>query len=74
MLYYPALHTYNNRMSTRDATCTIAFTDEEEKARAFYALIHSGAQFSGVGKDTFVVARKDCRMLKSKNIKYREIA
>ena len=61
-------------MATKSGTCTIAFADEEQKAKAFYALIHSGAQFSGVGKNAFVVARKDCHVLKSKNIRYREIA
>lgn len=61
-------------MGTKTGTCTIAFSDDGQKAKAFYALIHSGAQFSGIGKNTFVIAKKDCRMLKNKNIRYREIA
>jgi len=57
-------------MAPKSDTCTISFRDEEEKAKAFYELIHSRAQFSGIGKNTFVVTKKDCRMLKSKHIKY----
>ena len=51
-------------------TCTISFANEDEKARAFYELIHSKAQFSGIDKDTIVIQRKDCALLKNKNIKY----
>ena len=51
-------------------TCTITFNDEGEKAKAFYELIHSSAQFSGIGKDTFVISKKDCERLRTKHIKY----
>jgi hypothetical protein len=51
-------------------TCTISFRDEGEKAKAFYELIHSNTQFSGIGKDTFVISKKDCKRLKNKHIKY----
>lgn len=57
-------------MAPKSDTCTVSFRDEGEKAKAFYELIHSRAQFSGIGKDTFVITKKDCRMLKSKHIKY----
>lgn len=54
-------------------TLTITFTDEGEKARAFFELIHSMAQFQGIGRNTFVVSKKDCKTLRDKRIKYREI-
>ncbi|MCV0366134.1 MAG: hypothetical protein K5798_02570 [Nitrosopumilus sp.] len=54
-------------------TCTIHFTDESEKAKAFYELIHAKAQFSGIDKSTLVINKQDCAMLKSKNIDYQEI-
>ena len=55
-------------------TCTISFNDEEEKAKAFYELIHSKAQFSGIGKNTFVISKKDCKRLKTKHIKYETVS
>jgi hypothetical protein len=55
-------------------TCTISFSDEKEKARAFYELVHSRAQFSGIGKNTFVVSKKDCERLRTKHIKYKTIS
>ena len=55
-------------------TCTISFSDQKEKARAFYELVHSKAQFSGIGKDTFVVSKKDCKRLRTKHIKYETIS
>ncbi|MGH9909152.1 MAG: hypothetical protein ACRD32_00780 [Nitrososphaerales archaeon] len=57
-------------MASKSDTCTISFSDEEEKAKAFYVLIHSRAPFSGIDKNTFVITKKDCNMLKSKHIKY----
>jgi hypothetical protein len=54
----------------RSNTCTISFNDKEEKAKAFYELIHSKAPFNGVDKNTFVISKKDCKMLRSKHIKY----
>ncbi len=55
-------------------TCTISFADEREKARAFYELVHSKAQFSGIGKNTFVISKKDCERLRTKHIKYETIS
>ncbi|MGI0018996.1 MAG: hypothetical protein ACREAY_00840 [Nitrososphaera sp.] len=52
---------------------TITFKDEGEKARAFYELIHSKAQFQGIDKNTLILSRKDCQTLKKKHIKYYEI-
>lgn len=52
---------------------TITFKDEAEKAKAFYELIHSRAQFRGIDKNTFVISNKDCQTLKDKRIKYYEI-
>jgi hypothetical protein len=43
---------------------------QDQKAKAFYALIHAKAQFSGIGKNTLILQKKDCKLLKSKNIKY----
>lgn len=54
-------------------TCTIKFSDESEKAKAFYELIQSKAQFSGVEKDTLVIHKKDCQMLENKNITYQRL-
>ncbi|MER3408380.1 MAG: hypothetical protein C4292_06605 [Nitrososphaera sp.] len=54
-------------------TRTITFKDEEEKAKAFYELVHSRARFRGIGKNTFVVSKKDCQALKDKDIKYYEL-
>jgi len=53
--------------------CTIRFTNQSEKARAFYELVHSKAQFNGIGKNTFVISEKDCRRLESKNIRYEKV-
>jgi hypothetical protein len=53
--------------------CTVRFTDENQKARAFYELVHSNAQFSGIGKDTFVISAKDCKKLANKNIRYQKL-
>jgi len=58
----------------RSDTCTISFNDEEEKAKAFYELIHSKARFSGIGKNTFVISKKDCKRLRTKHIKYETIS
>lgn len=55
-------------------TCTISFSDEREKAKAFYELIHSGAQFNGIGKNTLVISKKDCERLRTKHIKYEKIS
>ena len=67
-------HIRDMQLSTTDhGTCTIHFTDESEKAKAFYELIHSKAQFSGVDKNTLIINKKDRTMLKSKNIIYQEI-
>lgn len=43
---------------------------QDQKAKAFYTLIHAKSQFSGIGKNTLVIQKKDCKLLKSKNIKY----
>jgi hypothetical protein len=61
------------KMSSNAETCTINFTSDDEKAKAFYELVHSKARFSGIGKDTLVVQKKDCTLLKNKNIKYNVI-
>lgn len=58
---------------TESKTCTIQFDNESEKAKAFYELIHSKAQFSGIDKTTIVIDKQDCVMLKNKNIIYHEI-
>lgn len=55
-------------------TCTINFTDKSEKDKAFYELIHSKAQFSGIDKNTIIVQEKDCQFLESKHIKYHRIS
>jgi hypothetical protein len=65
--------TIGNIMQSDRSMCTIQFTDENQKARAFYELVHSKAQFSGIGKNTFVISRKDCKRLESKNIKYNKL-
>jgi hypothetical protein len=59
-----------SKMTSSHGTCTISFRTEGEKAKAFYELIHSKSQFSGIGKNTLVVQKKDCKLLKNKNIKY----
>lgn len=59
-----------SKMTSSNGTCTISFRTESEKAKAFYELIHSKSQFSGIGKNTLVVQKKDCKLLKNKNIKY----
>lgn len=51
----------------------ISFETPDDKARGFYELIHSRASFTGVGKNKFIVAKKECDFLKTKNIKYRQI-
>jgi len=61
---------HNMVMATGNGTCTINFDDDKEKAKAFYELIHSKSQFNGIGKNTIVVQKKDCKLLKSKNIKF----
>jgi len=53
--------------------CTIRFTSQSDKAKAFYELVHSKARFSGIGKDTFVISEKDCRLLMNKNIRYEKV-
>lgn len=58
---------------TADGMCTIGFNSEKQMDRAFYVLMHSNAQFSGIGKDKLVIHKKDCRKLKGKNIKFHEI-
>jgi len=63
------MYDVSKTMSGND-TCTISFRTESEKAKAFYELIHSKSQFSGIGKNTLVVQKKDCKLLKNKNIKY----
>lgn len=60
--------------STDLETCTIHFTDESEQAKAFNHLIHSKVSFRGVDKNTIIVKKSDCSVLKSKNIHYREIS
>jgi len=59
-----------SKMASNHETCTIDFHNKDEKAKAFYELIHSKSQFSGIGKNTLVIQKKDCKLLKSKNIKY----
>ncbi len=61
-------------MNPKSDTCTISFSDEGEKAKAFYELIHSRIQFSGIDKNTFVIAKKACKTLKSKHIKYDKVS
>jgi hypothetical protein len=56
-----------------NSMCTIRFASQGDKARAFYELVHSKAQFSGIGKDTFVISEKDCRRLMKKNISYEKV-
>jgi len=46
---------------------------QDQKAKAFYALIHAKSQFSGIGKNILIMQKKDCKLLKSKNIKYEVI-
>jgi hypothetical protein len=62
----------NTRIPKSDK-CTVSFSDEVEKAKAFYELIHSSAPFSGIDKNTFIITKKDCKVLKSKHIKYTTI-
>lgn len=58
-------------MTSSSALVKVDFTKhQDQKAKAFYALIHSKSQFSGIGKNTLVIQKKDCKLLKSKNIKY----
>ena len=64
---------YMSKMVSGRGTCTIRFTDKSEKDRAFYELIHSKKQFSGIDKNTLVIQEKDCVYLESKNIKYEKI-
>ncbi len=59
-----------SKMTSNHETCTIGFHNKSEQAKAFYELIHSKSQFSGIGKNTFVIQKKDCELLKNKNIKY----
>lgn len=68
-------HTINYTVTAmaESGTHTITFKDEDEKAKAFFELIHSGASFRGIGKNKFVVSDKDCKTLKTKRIKYYEI-
>jgi hypothetical protein len=61
------------RMQSDSSMITIQFEDKDQKARAFYELVHSKAQFSGIGKDTFVVSAKDCKRLANKNIRYKKL-
>lgn len=58
---------------TANGMCKIEFDNDKQMDRAFYELMHSNAQFSGIGKKTLVVQKKDCRKLKGKNIKFHEI-
>lgn len=58
---------------TETGTCTIKFDNDSEKAKAFYELIHSKAQFSGIEKDTIIIQKKDCTLLESKNIIYHKL-
>lgn len=60
-------------MASERSTRKIAFKNEEEKAKAFYELVHSRAQFTGIGKNTFIISKKDCQTLKDKDIKYYEL-
>ncbi len=54
-------------------TCVIKFEDPAEKAKAFFELVHSRANFNGIGKDTLVIKKTDCDVLESKNIKYKHL-
>lgn len=60
-------------MAHGNVTCEIRFTSDAEKAKAFYELAHSKAQFTGIDKDTLVIGKKICSLLESKNIKYQHI-
>lgn len=60
-------------MQSDRSMCTIRFNSENEKARAFYELVHSKAQFSGIGKNTFVISEKDCKRLRTKHIRYQKL-
>lgn len=60
-------------MASERDTRKIAFKNEEEKSRAFYELVHSRARFKGIGKNAFVVSKKDCQVLKEKDIAFYEL-
>ena len=60
-------------MTSGDGTCTIKFDDPAEKAKACFELVHSRANFSGMGKDVLVIRKSDCDFLKSKDIKYKHL-
>ncbi|MGI0045745.1 MAG: hypothetical protein ACREBB_00965 [Nitrosotalea sp.] len=62
-----------SKMTPVRKTCIISFDNKAEQARAFYELVHSKAQFSGIGKNTIVIQKTDCKLLESKNIKYKTI-
>ncbi|MGB9124922.1 MAG: hypothetical protein WA833_03440 [Nitrosotalea sp.] len=60
-----------SKATTSKAFVKVDFTKyQDQKPKAFYALIHAKSQFSGIGKNTLMIQKKDCKLLKSKNIKY----
>lgn len=58
---------------TSESACTIGFDDPKEKAKAFFELVHSRANFSGMGKNTLVVTKDACDLLESKDIKFKHL-
>lgn len=63
----------DSEMQSKNSTCIIKFDNDSETARAFYELVHSKAQFSGIAKDTFVISKKDCARLTKKHIHYQRL-
>ena len=45
-------------------TCTICFIDESEQAKAFNYLIHCKTSISGADKNTIIINKSDCTLLK----------
>lgn len=60
-----------SRETSSKAYVKVDFTKyPDQKAKAFYILIHARTQFSGIGKNILIMQKKDCKLLKTKNIKY----
>ena len=60
-----------SRFASNKMQVKVDFTKyPEQKPKAFYTLVHAKSQFSGIGKNTLIIQKKDCKLLKSKNIKY----
>jgi hypothetical protein len=56
-----------------DNNRTVSFDTENDRVKGFAILMRSNLQFNGIGKNKFIICEEQYKILKSKEINFKEI-